>query len=199
MKHCGTRQLETGRLILRPLDPDDCEMMFGNWAGDPEVTEYLRWNAHKDWTVTMEYLNEIAKQYSRPDFYDWGICDKVTGVLMGSISIAPAEQAQRSSPCDWKNVKTELLGEMWEIGYALGKKWWNRGYMTEAAVAVRDEWFGTVGAPWLAGFHAAHNVASSRVLAKARFRYDHDTVLHRFDGTGVPGLAWYQLNPGSHA
>ena len=57
MKHCGTRQLETGRLILRPLDPDDCEMMFGNWAGDPEVTEYLRWNAHKDWTVTMEYLN----------------------------------------------------------------------------------------------------------------------------------------------
>ena len=49
----------------------------------------------------------------------------------------------------------------------------------------------------LAGFHASQNVASSRVLAKTGFHYDHDTVLHRFDGTEVPCLAWYLLNPGS--
>lgn len=77
------------------------------------------------------------------------------------------------------------------------KKWWNQGYATEAAAAVRDYWFGTVGAPWLAGFHASQNVASSRVLAKTGFHYDHDTVLHRFDGTEVPCLAWYLLNPSS--
>ena len=71
------------------------------------------------------------------------------------------------------------------------------GYATEAAAAVRDYWFGMVGAPWLAGFHASQNVASSRVLAKTGFHYDHDTVLHRFDGTEVPCLAWYLLNPGS--
>ena len=70
-------------------------------------------------------------------------------------------------------------------------------YATEAAAAVRDYWFGMVGAPWLAGFHASQNVASSRVLAKTGFHYDHDTVLHRFDGTEVPCLAWYLLNPGS--
>ena len=62
------------------------------------------------------------------------------------------------------------------------------GYATEAAAAVRDYWFGMVGAPWLAGFHASQNVASSRVLAKTGFHYDHDTVLHRFDGTEVPCL-----------
>ncbi|MGN0652889.1 MAG: GNAT family N-acetyltransferase [Gemmiger sp.] len=195
MKHCGTRNLETERLLLRRLTPDDCEMMFGNWANDPEVTKYLRWNPHKDWTATMEYLNEIAKQYSRPDFYNWGICDKVTGVLMGSICIAPVDDL--STADEWKNIKTELLGDAWDIGYAMGKKWWNRGYMTEAAAAVRDEWFGTVGAPWLAGYHASLNVASSRVLAKTGFRYDHDTVLRRFDGTEMPCLAWYMLNPGT--
>ena len=75
--------------------------------------------------------------------------------------------------------------------------WWKQGYATEAAAAVRDYWFGMVGAPWLAGFHASQNVASSRVLAKTGFHYDHDTVLHRFDGTEVPCLAWYLLNPGS--
>lgn len=197
MKHCGTQELTTERLVLRRMTTDDCEMMFGNWANDPEVTRYLRWEPHRDWVVTMAYLNEIIKQYDRPDFYDRGICDKVTGVLMGSISIAPAESCEREKPYAWKNVKTELLGGMYEIGYTLGKKWWNQGYATEAAAAVRDYWFGMVGAPWLAGFHASQNVASSRVLAKTGFHYDHDTVLHRFDGTEVPCLAWYLLNPGS--
>ena len=81
---------------------------------------------------------------------------------MDSISIAPAESREREKPYAWKNVKTELLGGMYEIGYTLGKKWWNQGYATEAAAAVRDYWFGMVGAPWLAGFHASQNVASSR-------------------------------------
>lgn len=38
---------------------------------------------------------------------------------------------------------------------------------------------------------------AAAVLAKIGFHYDHDTVLHRFDGTEVPCLAWYLLNPGS--
>ena len=139
MKHCGTQELTTERLVLRRMTTDDCEMMFGNWANDPEVTRYLRWEPHRDWVVTMAYLNEIVKQYDRPDFYDWGICDKVTGVLMGSISIAPAESCEREKPYAWKNVKTELLGGMYEIGYTLGKKWWNQGYATEAAeMCIRD-------------------------------------------------------------
>ena len=41
MKHCGTQELTTERLVLRRMTTDDCEMMFGNWANDPEVTRYL--------------------------------------------------------------------------------------------------------------------------------------------------------------
>ena len=60
MKHCGTQELTTERQVLRRMTTDDCEMMFGNWANDPEVTRYLRWEPHRDWVVTMAYLNEIA-------------------------------------------------------------------------------------------------------------------------------------------
>ena len=111
-----------------PASYDNRRLRNDVWqlANDPEVTRYLRWEPHRDWVVTMAYLNEIVKQYDRPDFYDWGICDKVTGVLMGSISIAPAESCEREKPYAWKNVKTELLGGMYEIGYTLGKKWWNQ-------------------------------------------------------------------------
>ena len=37
MKHCGTQELETGRLLLRRLTMDDSEMMFNNWASDPDI------------------------------------------------------------------------------------------------------------------------------------------------------------------
>ena len=49
MKHCGTQELETQRLVLRRLSMDDSEMMYNNWASDKQVTQYLRWNAHHSW------------------------------------------------------------------------------------------------------------------------------------------------------
>lgn len=38
MKHCGTQELETERLVLRRLSIDDSEMMYNNWASDRQVT-----------------------------------------------------------------------------------------------------------------------------------------------------------------
>ena len=42
MKHCGTQELETGRLLLRRLSIDDSEMMYNNWASDKQVTQIGR-------------------------------------------------------------------------------------------------------------------------------------------------------------
>lgn len=42
MKHCGTQELTTERLVLRRLSIDDSEMMYNNWARDKQVTKYLR-------------------------------------------------------------------------------------------------------------------------------------------------------------
>ena len=135
MKHCGTQELETGRLLLRRLSIDDSEMMFNNWASDPEVTKYLRWNAHRSWAETAEILNEWEKHYGDPTFYQWGVENRRSGVLMGTISLFPAPELKTG----W-HLNTEILGSAWEAGYALGRKWWNNGYMTEALCAVRDYW-----------------------------------------------------------
>ena len=85
MKHCGTQELETERLVLRRLSIDDSEMMFNNWASDRQVTQYLRWNAHRSWGETAETLNEWEKHYGDPTFYQWGVENKRSGVLMGTI------------------------------------------------------------------------------------------------------------------
>ena len=107
MKHCGTQELETGRLLLRRLSIDDSEMMYNNWASDKQVTRYLRWNAHRSWGETAEILNEWEKHYEEPTFYQWGITDKHTGVLFGSISLFP-DPAQKAG---W-HLNTERLGDV---------------------------------------------------------------------------------------
>ena len=188
MKHCGTQELETGRLVLRRLSVDDSEMMYNNWSSDPEVARYLRWNAHRSWAETAELLNEWEKHYPDPTYYQWGIVEKRSGVLFGTISIFSAVDMKMG----W-HLNTERLGPTWETGYALGRKWWNKGYATEALCAVRDYWFGTVGALWLAACHANDNVASSAVLQKAGFVYDHDVTDHKFDGTPVPCRAYHLI------
>ena len=127
MKHCGTQELTTERLVLRRLSIDDSEMMYNNWARDKQVTKYLRWNAHRSWGETAETLNEWEKHYNDPKFYQWGITDKHSEVLMGTISLCPAPMLKTG----W-HLNTERLGAPWEVGYALGRKWWNKGYMTEA-------------------------------------------------------------------
>ena len=46
MRHAGTQEIETPRLLLRRLMPSDAPMMYANWANDPEVTRWLRWTPH---------------------------------------------------------------------------------------------------------------------------------------------------------
>lgn len=191
MNHLGTVPLETRRLTLRRLTFDDCRTMFDHWAGDPQVTRYLRWNTHRDWTVTAEYLYEVEKCYADPTFYNWGICLQ-DGTLIGTIGVVRAERAAAEG---WQTLPDALCGtEIWEPGYALGRPWWGQGYATEALKAVLEFWFTRVGGPWLSICHAVENPASGRVIQKNGFLYDHDAVYHKYDGTPVPCRAYYKIN-----
>ncbi len=128
------------------------------------MTKYLRWNAHRSWAEIAEILNE------------W---EALRGAHL--LPVGCGKQAQRRadghhqlcSPAPelktgW-HLNTEI-GLCLEAGYALGRKWWNNGYMTEALGAVRTITGSTRWMPWLVAIHANENVASSAVLQKAEFR-----------------------------
>lgn len=87
MRHAGTQEIETPRLLLRRLMPSDAPMMYANWANDPEVTRWLRWTPHKDVAETQELLSAWALLYPNEDYYQWAIVEKATGQVFGSISI----------------------------------------------------------------------------------------------------------------
>lgn len=184
MRHTGTQELETPRLLLRQLLPTDAQMMYTNWANDPAVTRYLRWEPHKDAAQTRELLAAWALLYPNPDYYQWAIVEKATGQVFGSISLYNSLLAEPQQKAEWPGL--DCSGGIWEPGYCCGKNWWGKGFTTEALRAVVEHWFRKVEGSFLTCCHAVANPASGRVMEKAGFVYDHDAVYHKFDGTPVP-------------
>lgn len=183
MRHAGTQELVTDRLLLRRLLPQDAEMMYENWASDPEVTRFLRWEPHRNALQTVGLLAAWATLYPNPDYYQWAIVEKATGQVFGSISIFNAALGAPEQKAAWPELDTS--GGVWEVGYCIGRKWWNKGFTTEALKAVVDYWFRNTDSNLLCCCYAKKNPASGRVMQKAGFVYHHDGIDHKFDGTPV--------------
>lgn len=187
MRHAGTEPIETERLVLRRLMPEDAPAMYKNWASDPAVTRWLRWEPHKDVFETCALLAAWAELYQNPDYYQWAITEKGRDEVIGSISLMRA-QAPDFHPDEWTGV--DLSDGIWEPGYCLGRAWWGKGIMTEALRAVVDYWFTRTDGSWLTCCHAKGNPASGAVMRKAGFVYDHEAQYHKFDGTPVDCLVY---------
>ena len=186
MRHAGTHDIETPRLLLRRLTPADAPAMYRNWANDPAVTRFLRWEPHKDETETFALLAAWDELYQNPDYYLWCLVDKATGAVFGAISLTVSCCNEPEAAAGWQARGFDTSQGVWEPGYCIGRAWWGKGLMTEALQAVVDYWFTRTDSTWLACCHAVENPASGRVMQKAGFVYHHDDTYHKFDGTPVP-------------
>lgn len=152
----GTERLETERLVLRKLSPNDAENMFKNWASDDEVTKYLVWESHKNLEVTKEYLKNIVKEYENPKNFDWCIELKSIGQPIGTIS------------CKALNENTKKI----EVGYCIGRRWWGNGIAAEALREVINFLIFKVGINRVESYHDVRNFASGIVMQKAGMRFE---------------------------
>ena len=185
MRHAGTHDIETPRLLLRRLAPADAPAMYRNWANDPAVTRFLRWEPHKDENETFALLTAWDELYQNPDYYQWCMGDKATGEVFGSMSFYDDIAGEPGEAAGWQARGFDISQGVWEPGYCIGRAWWGKGLMTEALQAAVDYWFTRTDSTWLACGHAVENPASGRVMQKAGFVYDHDATYHKFDGTPV--------------
>jgi len=153
MNHQGTKTLETERLILRKFDLNDSEAMYRNWASDPEVTKYLTWETYQSVSEADSILAMWAKDYEKPDFYQWAVVLKEISEPIGSISVV--------------NMEDDIP----EIGYCIGKAWWNMGITTEALKRVMKYLFEEVEVNKIIARHDVRNPASGMVMKKAGMKY----------------------------
>ena len=142
------KSLETDRLRLRKVKLSDAEAIFREYAQDPEVTKYVSWRAHSDIEETREYVRMCLLAWDVGKAFHWVIERNDNKQAIGMM-IARAGD------------------EKWELGYVLARRYWGRGYMTEAvkgliAWALKQRHIYRIWAVC-----DIDNVASARVMEKA--------------------------------
>ena len=145
-------QLETSRLLLRHLRLDDAETMFSAWCSDPEVTALVTWIPHKDIEDTKRILTEWVAAYEDPKTVRFGLTLKETGELIGEIDVI------------------KFHGDKPEIGFCMSRRYWGKGYMTEACRAMIRHLFHLGYNEILVCTHE-ENIGSIRVIERCGFRF----------------------------
>lgn len=170
-------QLETSRLVLRPLMPEDAPALLAIW-GDAETMRYYP----RALTAT-EVEDWLTRQIGR---YPGG-----TGLLAMELR----ESGIVIGDCGpvWQEV--EGLQEL-EIGYHVRRDAQNRGLATEAARAVRAYAFEVLDIDHVISLIRPENGPSRRVAQKNGFRLDrvvfwrgYDHCVYRSDRKDVQGEA----------
>ena len=159
MEHKGTVALETERLILRRFMREDLEPMFYNCWGDFDVwkwTNYAPLNSVEDVIKADMFTEGWLGAYRYPKRYSWAIQLKETGEVIGRLFAKPSDDTLR---------EVELTCE-------LGKRWWNRGLMTEAVKRVISFFFEEVGLNRVFAWNARENPASGRMQEKAGMKWE---------------------------
>lgn len=177
MNHKGTESLETNRLLLRKFKLEDTGMMFQNWASDKMVTKYLTWPTHSNAEETRSILDYWISEYKKLETYRWCIVLKDNESPIGSISVVSY------------NPHVESL----EIGYCIGRNYWNQGITTEAVQTVVDFLFSQISANRIEAHIDPRNEGSGAVLVKSGFRY---TGLRRqvaINNTGRCDVVTYEI------
>lgn len=155
MNHTGTIEINTERLTLRKFTLADVEAVHRNYGSDPLVNRYISFAPCAELESARGFIGMHLEQYeSNPAFYGWAI--EVDGEVIGSIGLF--------------NVDDDA--DQAELGYSIGSKWWGRGYATEAAQAVIDYAFDSVGFHRVYASHHIDNIASGKVLEKVGMHYE---------------------------
>ena len=139
--------IETSRLRMRPLRPDDLQDLHDVVFSDPAVT----WDGSVGTLEeTRGSLDAKIRQSEDHGFGMMAVVDRGDGALIGFAGLQRMEG-----------------GPEVEIGYYLGRRAWGRGLATELAHALVERAFGELELPRLVAVVRPENEASKRVLAKA--------------------------------
>jgi RimJ/RimL family protein N-acetyltransferase len=138
--------LETERLLLRPPTGADFEP-WAAVAADPEVGRFL--GGAQTRSMAWRQICTMAGSWTIMGFGNFSVIEKATSRWVGRIG--PWQ------PEGWPGT---------EVGWALAREVWGRGYAVEGATAAIDWAFDTLG--WTEVIHCIEpgNVASRKVAER---------------------------------
>ena len=103
------------RVVLRWLTDQDSEAVFEIF-GDPEVMRYWSSPALKNLDAAADLIKEIHHFFDTRRLFQWGICLRESDEVIGTCTLLNLDLTHRRA----------------EIGFALRRSVWGRGYASEA-------------------------------------------------------------------
>jgi RimJ/RimL family protein N-acetyltransferase len=158
--------LETERLLLRRPAAEDAPAFTEIWS-DPEVVRFL---GGEIWDLERAEL-AIERMLRHWEWFDLGlftVVRKHDERILGRVGFLLWDE-------NWQNGHLDRIEPVeTEIGWTIGREFWNQGYATEAAAACRDQALGPLGLHRVISLIAPENHASIRVAEKIGETYEHE-------------------------
>jgi RimJ/RimL family protein N-acetyltransferase len=145
--------LDGERVRLRPISAGDVPALFAVF-GDAAVTRYWSTPALRNEAEASELLVQIDAKIRARFSFQWGIASRDDDALLGTCSIYRP---------DFEHLRSE-------IGFALGRVHWGRGYASEAIRLAIACAFDVLGLERLEADVDPRNDASLRALERLGFR-----------------------------
>ncbi|MBI2847682.1 MAG: GNAT family N-acetyltransferase [Chloroflexi bacterium] len=148
--------LETERLILRLFTLDDAPEIY-RLLQERDVADTLLNVPHPyEKGMAEQWIGAQQEAFGKRQSVNFAIVHKEEGFLIGSVSLGNINRAHGNA----------------ELGYWVGKPYWNQGYCTEAARAVLGYGFATLGLNRIYARHMTRNPASGRVMQKLGMKHE---------------------------
>jgi len=141
-------QIETERLVLRKLRPDDAQVLFRAYMQDPQVTRYTTWRPHQQVQETENFIENSIAAWENETRFPMVITLKEEDEPFGMIDF---------------HVRGCTVG----FGYVIARSHQNKGYATEATRAIIHWAFQQPAIYRVNASTDVENIASQRVLEKA--------------------------------
>lgn len=137
------------RLVLRPFRLDDVPVVT-KLAGDAVIAGTTLRIPHPYRELDAEkWIKTHALGFRKRDFVVFAVVRRVREALIGAIELT-----------------LDIPNERAELGYWIGRRYWNRGYATEAAGSLLMYGFVELGLNRIHAHHLVSNTASGKVLEK---------------------------------
>jgi len=168
--------IRTDRLLLRPFDLADAGIVQ-RLAGDFEV-------AKTSLTIPHPYADGVAATWIVDHDANF---ERGLSLTLAIIMSAPSQLIGAIS------LRMEKRFSHAEMGYWIGRPYWNMGYATEAGRAVVDYGFRTLGLHRIFAHHMVRNPASGRVMQKLGMQYEgcmreHGMRWEKFEDLALYGI-----------
>jgi [ribosomal protein S5]-alanine N-acetyltransferase len=145
-------EIETPRLHVRPVRHSDLPSLL-TVNGDDAVTRYLPYSTWRDMTDAEAWFGRIMALQENGDTFQFVMTLRDDSEAIGTcLLFRLAEQSARA-----------------EIGYALGRAHWGKGYVIEAMSALVERAFTDLSLHRLEAEINPRNAASAKVLERMGF------------------------------